>query len=320
MRTLYLHVGPPKTGTSAIQHALRAHDDSVVIYPKVGLWADGAHHNLVFNFFEIYLWPQMVKRSRAELLDELSQSFGASERDVVISSEVLFGRAGLGHFVDALASLSSSPIAIEAIAVCREHFALAASQYNQQVKDPVTMERDTPDDYLRRAAAKIGYIPQLRALRQMGAAVTVMPYEPAGTLVARFLTHVGFPADRISAAATLNVSMSRKALVATLAANNVARDIAERNRFSEALRKMPQFAAPPGFIFGAEAARRADEHFCIERQVLALEFGVVLQPPCFHDWGLHLDYAELGEIRAVTAALGADGEAIVQFASRFLRE
>ena len=121
-------------------------------------------------------------------------------------------------------------------------------------------------------------------------------------------------------AAARNVSMSRKALIATLAANNVAADIAARNRYFDALRKMRHFAAPPGSIFGAEAARKADEHFCIERQRLAEEFGVALQPPSFHDAGLYLNSAELGEIRTATASLGADGEAIVSFASRFLRE
>lgn len=116
-----------------------------MIYLGVGLWADGSHHNLV-NFFEICLRPEMVKRGRAELLNELSQSFGASDRHIVISSEALFGQAKLGHFVDSLASLSGSPIAIEAIIVCPEHFDCAASQYNQQVKDPVMMERGIPDD------------------------------------------------------------------------------------------------------------------------------------------------------------------------------
>ena len=320
VRTLYLHVGPPKTGTSAIQHALRTHDDSVVIYPKVDLWADGAHHNLAFNLLQMQPRPETVKRDRAELLDELARCFGASDRDIVISSEALFGHAKLGQFIETLASVSGGPIAVDIIVVCREHFGRVASQYNQQVKDPVLMERGTPDDYLRRAATKITYIPQLRALRRMGLAATVIPYEPAATLVARFLTHVGFPQDRIPGAAARNVSMSRKALIATLAANNVAADIAARNRYFDALRKMRQFAAPPGSIFGAEAASNADEHFCSERQRLAEEFGVALQPPCVHGAGLYLTSAELEEIRTATVSLGTDGEAIVRFASGFLRE
>ena len=52
-RTLYLHVGPRKTGTSALQHILRNHDNSIVVYPKVGLWGDGSHHGLVFRFFGV---------------------------------------------------------------------------------------------------------------------------------------------------------------------------------------------------------------------------------------------------------------------------
>jgi hypothetical protein len=40
----------PKTGTSAIQYVLQEHDNSVVIYPKGGLWAGGSQRNLIFNF------------------------------------------------------------------------------------------------------------------------------------------------------------------------------------------------------------------------------------------------------------------------------
>jgi hypothetical protein len=49
-------------------------------------------------------------------------------------------------------------------------------------------------------------------------------------------------------------------------------------------------------------------------------FEVALQPPSLHDAGLYLNSAELAEIRTAAASLGADGEAIVSFASGFLRE
>lgn len=49
IRTLYLHCGPPKTGTSAIQAHLRdnaCHPD--LLYPQAGQWGDGVHHCLTF--------------------------------------------------------------------------------------------------------------------------------------------------------------------------------------------------------------------------------------------------------------------------------
>jgi hypothetical protein len=94
-------------------------------------------------------------------------------------------------------------------------------------------------------------------------------------------------------------------------------------RAQSLLRRFAKDAAircPAGSIFGAEAARNADELFCIERQRLAVEFQVALQPPRLHDTGLYLNSAELGEIRTAAASLGADGEAIVRFAAGFLRE
>lgn len=59
-RRLLIHVGPPKTGTSAVQHYLRSEATPGLIYPEAGRWADGAHHNLVFNFFEDRSCPEVV--------------------------------------------------------------------------------------------------------------------------------------------------------------------------------------------------------------------------------------------------------------------
>jgi hypothetical protein len=58
---VFIHVGPPKTGTSAVQHVMRTHDNSQVLYPKVGLWADGSHHNLAFNFYQDFQRPEAVR-------------------------------------------------------------------------------------------------------------------------------------------------------------------------------------------------------------------------------------------------------------------
>ena len=81
MRTLYIHVGPAKTGTSAIQHALLTHDGSVVTYPQVGLSRGGSHNNLVLNFFSDKSRSDAVKADPRKLLDELA---ACSQRRIVM--------------------------------------------------------------------------------------------------------------------------------------------------------------------------------------------------------------------------------------------
>jgi len=80
-RTLFFHVGPAKTGTSAVQYVLQRHDNSAVIYPKVGLWADGSHHNLVLNYFGEYGRPEVVREDPAELLARIGKEARRSTRE-----------------------------------------------------------------------------------------------------------------------------------------------------------------------------------------------------------------------------------------------
>jgi hypothetical protein len=89
-----VHLGPRKTGTSAIQSALRAHDNSIVIYPKVGLWGDGSHHGLVFSFFGEQRKPRQKDLEKYDLkllLDRLADEARDNARDILISSETLAG-------------------------------------------------------------------------------------------------------------------------------------------------------------------------------------------------------------------------------------
>jgi hypothetical protein len=303
---------------------LRAHDDSVVIYPKVGLWEDGSHHNLIFNFFGDYRRPDVARSDPSVLMDEIAATLAASNLNVVISSETLAWHPDIGRLIDAFIGLSDpGSISVEVIVVCREHFERAASMYNQRVKDPVSCERGAPDPYLRRCGENAGfrYATLIGMLRRTRAAVTALNYHPAASLVERFMRHVGFAEGRIPQAEMLNISLSPKALVAALAVNNVAANLGDRQRYRTALQRLSQGFAPSGDIFGAEAAREADWSFEADRQFLAANFGIQFPRRDLHtpDAGLFLDDRELEEIRAVTCDLGADGHAIVEFARRFRR-
>ncbi len=324
MRTLYVHVGPAKTGTSAIQHALRAVQgggDSLVVYPEVGLSRGGSHNDLIANLIGDHSRPDVIQVDQSKLLADLQRAVGASERDVVISSEALAGRHDMGRLLETLTVLFDGSVRVELIIVCREHFGRAASAYNQRVKDGWLREREPPDVFLRGRGAAFRYQEIIGRLRRTAIAVKALNYHPASTLVERFMRHVGFPPERIPAAEMRNISLSAKGLVATLAANNVAATAGDRERYFVALRKMRRFFAPSKFIFSAAAAAEVSHRLKSDREFLESEMGVVLEAPdlASMECGLYLEDSEFEEIRTVTGALGDEGRAIADYAAHFQR-
>lgn len=319
-----MHVGPAKTGTSAIQHALRrvqGGGDAPVVYPEVGLSRGGSHNDLVANLIGDHSRPDVIRVDQNKLLAALQLAISGSERDVVISSEALAGQHDMGRLIETLTVLFDGSVRVELIIVCREHFGRTASAYNQRVKDSWLREREPPDVFLRGRGAAFRYKQIIGRLRRTGIAVKALNYHPASTLVERFMGHVGLPPERIPAAEMRNISLSAKGLVATLAANNVAATPGDRERYFTVLRKMRRFFAPSKFIFSAEAAAEVSRRLQSDREFLESEMGVVLEAPDFTsmECGLYLEDSEFEEIRAVTGILGDEGRAIAHYAARFRR-
>lgn len=324
MRTLYIHVGPAKTGTTAIQQALLSAQDTAdpfVIYPQVCLSRGGSHNHLVANLVGDQTRPDVIRVEHGQLLADLRQAMGESERDMIISSEMLAGKFDLARFIETLAGLFDSPVRVEWLTVCREHFARTSSAYNQRVKDNWVREREPPDDFLRGRGAAFLYREIIRRLRATGIPVTALNYHPAESLVERFLRHIGFPQEQIPQPQLRNISLSSKGLVATLAANNVAATTEDRDRYFTTLRRMKGFFAPSKSIFSAEASREVAQRLAADREFLATRMGVSLPEPNAggEDGGLRVDEGEYAEICQVTHALGEEGEAINAYASRFRR-
>jgi hypothetical protein len=94
-----------------------------------------------------------------------------------------------------------------------------------------------------------------------------------------------------------------------------------RRALRKAFGRMPETHAPSGFIFGADAVEVAQREFAPDRQFLKDEFGIELVPPRLDSQvnGLRIDADEFADIVAVAEDFGVDGQAIVQFASRFVR-
>lgn len=321
-RTLFLHIGPAKTGTSAVQHFLHRHDNSIVIYPKVGLWADGSHHNLVLNYFGEYTRPEVIREDAATLLARIGDEARQSDRDIVISSEILAGRRDVIGFTAALEREIGEPLRVEIVCVVREHFERAASAYNQRVKDAITGEKRDPDAFLATHTRGLGYSNMLKRLRSTGFDVCALSYHPADDCVQRVLSKFGFRQEHASQFPVRNASWSRPALVATLAANRVAPSPEERNKFTAALRRMPGFHAPAGPIFGADAAFEADRIFAKDRNFLMRRFGIEVELPDFsRDRApFSVDEGEFANIRDVGAKFGSFGEKIIEAVRPYVRE
>lgn len=309
-----------KTGTSAIQSVLREHDNSVVIYPKVGLWADGSHHNLVLSYFGDHSRAEASREDAGEMLARIGEEARRSSRDVVISSEGLIMRDFRAFAGAVLASIGDTDFGVEILFVAREHFGWTASLYNQRVKDPFVAETREPDAFLQNRLRFLPYTDLVWRAGKSGFGISAVDYHPASELVSRFLAHLGFAPDAAPAAPIRNVSLSAKALVATLATNRFVSQPEEKGRIVAALKIMPGYYGSSGFIFGPDIARAAEETFAKDRAFLRKRFGIDLpQPPLSAADGLFIDKNEYEEIISVLAPLGQEAKAVVEGVSKYLR-
>ncbi|HEX4157937.1 MAG TPA: hypothetical protein VHY79_05635 [Rhizomicrobium sp.] len=278
-RTLYLHLGPAKTGTSAVQHILSHHDGSVVLYPRVGLWPDGSHHNLVLNYFGNYQRPDVIRMDPDRLLAQLGEEARASDRDLVISSETLAGHRNLGRFTAALQDAIGGQCRMVLVVVAREHRERAASLYNQRVKDAVTGETRDPDAFLTDRPERFCYNDLLRRLQKAGFELVVLNYHPAENFVARCLALFGFAPEQVPPVPRRNVSLGRLALVATLAANRALESREERARFDAVLSRISRRFAPGESLFSKQAIGAVRQAFAADRKFVRQHFEVRLLRP-----------------------------------------
>lgn len=278
-RTLYLHLGPAKTGTSAIQYVLSRHDGSIALYPRVGLWPDGSHHNFVLNFFGDFGRPDVVRDDPDQLLAEIGREARASDRNVVLSSEILAGRRTLGEFAAAVQAAIGEECRVVLVVVAREHRGRAASLYNQRVKDAVHGETRDPDAFLTDHPERFCYNNMLRRLQKTGFEIAVLNYHPAEDFAARCLALFGFAPEQIPPAPRRNVSLGRVALIATLAANRAAESPDDRARFDAVSNRIADRFAPMDALFTRRAVAEVRNFFGADRQFLRQQFDVKLPRP-----------------------------------------
>lgn len=324
-RTLYIHVGPRKTATTTIQNFLSRHDNSVVIYPKVGLHPEGSHHNLVFTFFgeEHRCVGTSRPRGIRKMFREIGEQVASSDLPVVISSEEIAPR-DVGKFINALLPhVGSEPQDVEVIVACREHFDRAASWYKMRMRVAANGDQlHSPGEFLNARAEDICYAPLIRRIKNAGFRVQALDYQPSDSWAARFLTHIGFDRSKIpDEVSKKQVGPGIKALVATLATNRVVRSKLKRRKYLKAFGKMVESRKAPSFIFDQDAARKAERIFSEDRKFLLAECGIRIAPPDIRSMEnmLYIDEAEFADLAEVAGRFGETGDRIVEAARQFVR-
>jgi len=252
-------------------------------------------------------------------MDSLAAECSQSDKDILISAEIL-ERKDIGAFAQALLDRIDGAMNVELLFACREHFSRAASLYNHRARRKNSEKFYLPDEFLAECAAEVCYAPLVRDLQRTGFRITALNYHPSSDWIERFLTHIGFARDRIPAIRSELVASGPKMLVVHLALKEIPSE--ERRRvLRKAFNRIADARAPSGFIFGPDATEVAERQFSADRQFLKDESGIELVPPPpeARGSGLRICAEEFADIVAVASDFGADGQAVVDFAGRFVR-
>lgn len=141
-KNLYIHIGLPKTGTSAIQKFFIDNYDILkekydFCYPEFGRWVDGSHHNIAFS---LSTNPYVEMKSNEEqklYLDELEKAIITSDcKNILLSSEC-FHLYNNNNFI----SKFKDKYNIKIICYLRRQDQYLESIYAQNVRDLVYREK-----------------------------------------------------------------------------------------------------------------------------------------------------------------------------------
>lgn len=256
-RKLYIHVGPSKTGTSAIQKFFRDEEVNSILYPKTGQWPDGSHHKICFSFHEKKQYGPINIPAWEKVLSNLREELSSSSQNVLISTE-----AATLPFVRLLMSeLADYNFDIILIMVARNALERAASAYNQSVKDAVIGTSEEADNYLLGQSKAFRFKPYYENWKSLNLPIHVLPFKGEKPLVERFCHSVGVDYYHTIEEKKVNTSMSGVALLALLIANRLLNNEEQKRNFFTQLRNNKRIAIWKGasFPFSPDACAEFDK-------------------------------------------------------------
>ena len=230
-RTLYIHVGPAKTGTTAIQSTFQDLSDERLAYPVNGRWPDGSHNLLTFSVLGFADWGEIRVPPSVELLEQFLAEISSAPHDCLISSEALYLPADYASFLEHIGQATRDFDEVKPILTLRHPLERIASYYNQHVKDPVHSETALPDEYLRENCDGFFLSQHIRNWLEFAPNLALLTYYPAYSLVRRFCSRIGRPDLAPSSAPKVNRSLGGVALSLLLLANRHLTDAETRDSF-----------------------------------------------------------------------------------------
>lgn len=258
-RTLYIHVGPSKTGTSAIQSVFRNLRDERLTYPQTGRWADGSHNLLSLSIKGEARLGNVEIPPMEEVIAEISAEISAAPNDCLISSEGLNHWGRYSRLLTALEPATRDFDEVRPIVTLRHPVERCASEYNQAVKDPMDGKTSLPDDYLLNESCRYFLSPMVRNWLDIAPNVSLLPYHPASSLVQRFCGLIGHADLAPRSAPQLNKSLASVGLALVLLSNRHLTDADSRGNFFQRMLTI-DWLRPwngPSFPFSREAVEKA---------------------------------------------------------------
>ncbi|MEO0751882.1 MAG: hypothetical protein AAFY25_08765, partial [Pseudomonadota bacterium] len=219
--TLYIHIGPTNTGTTALQTFLDKAAPTGLRFATTGQWGKSGQHYLAMA-----LAGHQMFLGRSVPTDETIAQFDAEMReartDVIVSSEA-FGALifqDKAYPAQLKAHLGDHFSSVLFIFTLRHPMARAASFYKHLVCTAVHGLDLSPRQFLERDHLSFMLDPYLRLMDEAQIAYQTIHYEPSKSFVPRFLSSIGHPLDDYQMEME-NVSQSDTVLAAMLCVNRL---------------------------------------------------------------------------------------------------
>ncbi len=326
MATLYLHIGTPKTGTSAIQEFLYSNREILekqgFCYPEFGYRYTGVHirRNAHFLVHHQICKPENEAKIRKEEnerfyegLDKIKELTGTFPNVVLSDENVWNGYVRRENFWKVLSdALSERGIDLKVIVYLRSQDLVLESYYSQRVKVKIQMSFQEYLDSEDIDVFKLDYYRQLKEIEQAIGKENIIvrvyekqQYEGNGnTLISDFLNVLGLELDEkyISPDKVVNTSLYGKALELKRILNGIDGFVTRRKHWLVNYLKIAQEederknGTPAKKFFTYEKrmdflAKYKEGNEAIAREFLNREDGVLFRDEIIKDYDVVGDYS-----------------------------
>ncbi|MFZ3053824.1 MAG: hypothetical protein WA099_10480 [Sulfuricurvum sp.] len=147
-KNLYIHIGLPKTGTSAIQKFFVDNDEKLkneydLYYPDFGRWSDGSHHEIAFALSPNPYTVMKNYEDQMLYLDQLGKNIATSNCNNIVLSSECFHLYDNQNFINKFGKSYN----IKIISYLRRQDEFLESIYKQEIQDCTYKEKRKFDEY-----------------------------------------------------------------------------------------------------------------------------------------------------------------------------